>query len=184
MRLKSLGLKVAVAHLSPRWRQRRPILAEKLWRLTLTPLYHSLTAKTPGRSGRQAVTVLLVAWMQTLACGRDKKISQGLKQWDERDKMTCDHAEPGKEVKCPDLLGMPLDYMESCGVFKSIKMSEYDLCHFYKVGLNGDLPEFPTPHKPATSDHVCGFLEKAWEFFWPNLLVVHSPDMVTVMCLL
>ena len=28
---------------------------------------------------------------------RHRKISQGLKQWDERDKMTCDHVEPGKK---------------------------------------------------------------------------------------
>ena len=88
---------------------------------------------------------------------RDKKISQGLKQWDERDKMTCDHTEPGKEVKCPDLLGTPLDYIESCRVFKSKKMSEHDLCHFYKVGLSGNFPQFPTTHKPATNDHMCGF---------------------------
>ena len=76
---------------------------------------------------------------------RDKKISQGLKQWDERDKMTCDHMEPGKEAKCPNPLGMPLDYMESCGVFKSIKMSEYDLCFFYKVGLRGIFQSSPHP---------------------------------------
>ena len=47
---------------------------------------------------------------------RDKKISQGLKQWDEWDKMTCDHTETGKEVKCPDPLGAPLDYMKSCSL--------------------------------------------------------------------
>ena len=83
---------------------------------------------------------------------RDKKISKALKQWDERDKMTCDHVEPGKEVKYPNLLGLPLDYTESCRVFKSIKTSEYNLCHFYKVGLSGDFPEFPTPVSlpPAT----------------------------------
>ena len=115
---------------------------------------------------------------------RDKKISQGLKQWDERDKMTCDHAEPGKEVKCPDPLGVPLDYMESYGVFKSIKTSEYNLCCFYKVGLSGDFPEFPTPNEPATSNHVCSFLEKAWEFSQPNLLVAHPQDVVTAICLL
>ena len=114
---------------------------------------------------------------------RDKKISQGLKQWDERDKMTCDHAEPGKEVKCPDPLGMPLDYMESHRVFESIKMSKYDLCRFYKVGLSGNLPEFPTPCEPATSNHVHSILEKAWEFCQPNLLVAHTQDAVTVVCL-
>ena len=54
---------------------------------------------------------------------RDKKISQGLKEWDEWDKMTCDHAEPCKEAKYPDPLGAPLNDMESCEVFKPIKMS-------------------------------------------------------------
>ena len=112
------------------------------------------------------------------------KISQGLKQWDEWDKMTCDHMELGKEAKCSDLLGTPLDYMESCEVFKSIKMSEYDLCHFYRVGLSGDFPEFPTPHEPATNNHMCSFLEKAWESSWPNLIVAHSQDAVTAVCLL
>ena len=109
----------------------------------------------------------------------DKKISQGLKQWDERDKMTCDHMEPGKEAKCPDPLGTPLDYMESCRVFKSLKMSEYDLCCFYKVGLSGDFPEFPTPHEPATNNHMHSFLEKAHVCSRPNLLVVQSQDAVS-----
>ena len=58
---------------------------------------------------------------------QERKISQGLKQWDERDKMTCDHVKPGKEVKCPNLLGVLLDYMERHRVFKSTKMSKYDL---------------------------------------------------------
>ena len=44
---------------------------------------------------------------------RDKKISQSLKHWDERDKMTCDHVEPGKEAKCPDPLGALLDHMRA-----------------------------------------------------------------------
>ena len=58
--------------------------------------------------------------------------------------MTCDHAEPGKEAKCPDSLGTPLGYMESRGVFMLHKTSEYDLCCFYQVGLSGDFPKFPT----------------------------------------
>ena len=115
---------------------------------------------------------------------RDKKISQGLKQWDEWDKMTCEHVEPSKEAKCADPLGTQLDYLESCGVFKSIKTSKYNLCHFYRVGLSGDFPEFLTPHEPATNDHMHGFLEKALEFSQPNLIVAHSQDAVTVVCLL
>ena len=115
---------------------------------------------------------------------REKKISQSLKQIDEWDKMTCDHVEPGKEVKCPDPLGAPLEYMKSHGVFESIKMSEYNLCCFYRVVLSGDFPEFPTPHMPTTNDHMCGFLEKAQEFFWLNLIVAHLQDAVTEVCLL
>ena len=88
------------------------------------------------------------------AVWRDKKISQGLKQWHEWDKMTCDHVEPGKEAKYPDSLGTPLDYMESHEFLKPIKMSEYNLCCFYQVGLSGDFLEFPTPCKPATNDHI------------------------------
>ena len=70
---------------------------------------------------------------------RDKKISKGL-NWDDWDKMAHDHMEPGKEAKCPDPLGMPLGYVESCDVFKPTMMSKYELCHFYQVGLSGDFP--------------------------------------------
>ena len=48
----------------------------------------------------------------------DKRISKGLQQWDEHDKMTCDHTDPCKEAKCAKLLGSPLDYMMSHGVFE------------------------------------------------------------------
>ena len=115
---------------------------------------------------------------------QDKQISQGLKQWDVRDKMTYDHMELCKEAKCPDPLGMLLDYMESHRVFKSDKTSEYDLCHFYQVGFSGDFLKFHTAHEPATNDHLCCFLENAREYFWPNLLVAHSWDVVTAVCLL
>ena len=115
---------------------------------------------------------------------RDKKISKGLKQWDEGDKMICDHADPCKEVKHPNPLGAPLDYMESHNIFKPIKTSEYNLCCFYQVGLTGDFPEFPKPHEPTTSNHVCSLLKKAWALSWPNLLVAHSQDAVTPVFLL
>ena len=115
---------------------------------------------------------------------RDKKISKGLKQWDEQDKMICDCMDPCKEAKYPDPLGTPMYYMESCDVFKPIKTSEYDLCHFYQVGLTGDFPEFPEPCKPMTSNHMCGLLTKAQMLSWPNLLAAHSQDMVTAVCLL
>ena len=127
--------------------------------------------------------VLHAVQMWTLTCGEMNR-SASLKQWDVRDKMTCDHMEPGKEAKCPNLLGMLLDYMESCGVFKSDKTSEYDLCHFYQMGLSGDFPKFPSPHEPTTNNHLHHFLENARECSWPNLLVAHSQDAVTVVCLL
>ena len=98
--------------------------------------------------------------------------------------MTCDHVEPNKEAKCPDPLGAPLDYVESCEVFKPIKTREYNLCCFYQVGLSEDFPEFPTPNRPATNDRICSFLEKARELSQPNLIVAHSQDTVTVVCLL
>ena len=73
--------------------------------------------------------------------------------------------------------------MTSCGVFKP-KTCEYDLCCFYQVGLSGDLPEFPSPHAPATRKQVSSFLLKARALVWPNLIVVHSQDAATAVCLL
>ena len=76
--------------------------------------------------------------------------SEGHTEWKKCDTMICDHIDPCKEAKFPDLTSPPLDYMKHCGVFKSKKTNEYDLCHFYQVRLTGDLPNFPSPHKPAT----------------------------------
>ena len=47
-----------------------------------------------------------------------------------------------------------------------------------------DFPEFPKPHEPVTKDHIHCFLEKARELSLPNLLVAHSQDAVTAVCLL
>ena len=91
---------------------------------------------------------------------------------------------PLQEMKYPDPLGAPLDYMGRCDIFKSIKTSKYDLCCFYQVGLTGDFPEFPKSHEPMTIDHVCGLLKKARMLSWPNLIVAHSQDAVTAVCLL
>ena len=74
--------------------------------------------------------------------------------------------------------------MMSCGVFKPKKTSEYDLCHFYQVGLSGDLPEFPLPHTSATREQVSSLLLKARVLGQPNLIVAHSQDVVTAVCLL
>ena len=71
--------------------------------------------------------------------------------------------------------------MESCGIFKSMKASKFDLCHFYQVG---DFPKFPKLHKPATSNHIHGLLEKACKNGYPNLIVALSQDAVTSVLLL
>ena len=115
---------------------------------------------------------------------KDQKISEGHLQWDEHDKNTYDDTDPCKEAKCPNQLGPPLDYMPSCRVFKPKKTSEYDLCHFYQVGLSGDLPEFPLPCTPATHKQVSSFLLKARVLGWLNLIVAHSQDAPTAVCLL
>ena len=85
---------------------------------------------------------------------QDQNIKDSLEQWSKQDAMTCDHADPLKKAKSLDPLGTPIDYMESCGIFKPMKTSEFDLCHFYQVGVSGDFPKFPKPCKPATSNHV------------------------------
>ena len=48
----------------------------------------------------------------------DQKIKDGLEQWSKQDVMICDHANPLKKAKSLDPLGAPIDYMESCGIFK------------------------------------------------------------------
>ena len=115
---------------------------------------------------------------------QDQKISEGHQQWDIHDKMTCDHTDPCKEAKSPDPIGPPLDYMMSRRIFKPKKTSEYALCHFYQVGRSQDLPEFPLPHAPATHEQVSSLLLTARALGWPNLIVVHSQDVVTAVCLL
>ena len=49
---------------------------------------------------------------------QDQKIKEGHEQWSKQDMMTCDHVDPAKKAKSPDPLGAPIDYMESCDVFK------------------------------------------------------------------
>ena len=92
--------------------------------------------------------------------------------------MPCAHANPCKEAKSPNLLGLPLDYMVSHGVCEPKKTS------FYQVGLSGDLPEFPLPHKSATHEQVSSLPLKARALGWPNLVMAHSQDVVTAVCLL
>ena len=128
--------------------------------------------------------VLYTTQMPTSVHGEMSRSARISDNGDERDKMTCDHVEPSKEAKCPNPLGVPQDYVESHGVFKIDKMSEYNLCHFYQVGLSGDFPKFLTPCEPATNNHLHHFMENAKECSQPNLLVAHSWDAVTVVCLL
>ena len=75
---------------------------------------------------------------------KSKKIHEGCKAWKTHSMMACKHRDPGKEIKCKDLAGPPVDYMASCNVFKVKQTSRYDLCHFYQVGESGDLPPFPS----------------------------------------
>ena len=61
----------------------------------------------------------------------NRMISKGHAEWKKCDMMICDHMDPCKEAKFPDHAGLPPDYMKHCGLFKSKKTNEYDLCHFY-----------------------------------------------------
>ena len=115
---------------------------------------------------------------------QDHMISKGHNEWNMHDTMICDHADPCKEAKFPGPIGPPLEYMKHCGVFDAKKTNEYDLCCFYQVGLSGDLPDFPSPHKPATHEWVSKFLLKARSLGWPNLIVAHPWDSGTAVCLL
>ena len=72
------------------------------------------TVRIQRRSRRPSSTCLPAGWMKTLT-------SEGIQQLDKHDKMTCDHMDPSKEAKSPDLLGPPLDYMASCRVFEPKK---------------------------------------------------------------
>ena len=83
---------------------------------------------------------------------RDQMIGKGHNEGNRHDTMTCDHADSCKEAKFPDPIGLPLEYMKHYRVFNAKKTSDYDLCHFYEVGLSGDLPDFPSPREPAARE--------------------------------
>ena len=96
VRLRSLRAKAAVVPLSEA-AAKRPGQTEKLQSLTPTPhnpfRCQSSTAKTLRKNGKP--TCGFAHCIHTdFGMWRDKKISEGLKQWDERNKMTCDHADP------------------------------------------------------------------------------------------
>ena len=81
----------------------------------------------------------------------DQMISKGHNEWNMHDTMTCDHADPCKEAKFPDPIS-----------------NKYDLCQFYQVRLSGALPDFPSPHEPATHEWMHKFLLMARSLGWPN----------------
>ena len=111
---------------------------------------------------------------------QDQMISKGHNEWNMHDTMTCDHTDLCKKAKFLDPISPPLEYMKHCGVFDAKKTNEYDLCHFYQVGLSGHLLDFPLPHEPATHEQVSKFLLKARALGQPNLIVAHPWDSVTV----
>ena len=67
----------------------------------------------------------------------DKRISEDLHERDKCDKMTCDHADPCKEAKCPDPLGLPLEYMVSNVKELHVKDSLHCLAMETKVEVSG-----------------------------------------------
>ena len=84
-----------------------------------------------------------------------KKIAKGLPGWVARDTMICNLPEHGKaQPNHPDLVGLPLEYMCDCQVFKGIHSDIYDLCRFYTLGMTGDPPKFPAPQEPVTHGQI------------------------------
>ena len=118
------------------------------------------------------------------AWGRDK-IANGVAVWATRDAMICDLPEHSKmQPNHPDPMGPPLDYMGKCRVFDGIQLDLYDLCHFYALGMTGDLPEFPTPQEPDTCSQVRDLLKLARSIGQPYLILAHSADSVTAISML
>ena len=115
---------------------------------------------------------------------QDKKIQEGCKVWKTCSVMTCEHGDPGKEIKRKDPTGPLVDYMVNCNVFKVKPMSRNNLCHFYQVGHSGNLPPFPSPCWPATHKKLLDFLHKARAEGQSYLIVVQASDSVTAVSLL
>ena len=99
--------------------------------------------------------------------------------------MTCDHADPCKEARFSDPASPPFGYfLPRFARQEAKKTNEYDLCHFYQVGLPGDLPNFPSPREPAICDLLSKFLLKARVLWHPHLVVAFLWDSTTAICLL
>ena len=123
------------------------------------------------------------SWTKTLAPGMIRR-SVKAQQCGENTKMCCDHGEAFKDHQHHNLVGPPLDYMKTCRVFKATKTNAYDFCHFYRVSATRELPVFPTPCDPASSDMLKGLLEASQTEKCANLLMVFAGESTTTVCLL
>ena len=110
------------------------------------------------------------------------KIAKRVTGWVTRDSMICDLPKHGRmQPNHPYPMGPPLDYMGECWVFWS---DIYDLCRFYTLGTNGDLPEFPMPQELATRGQVRDLLKLARFIGRPYLILAHSEDLVMAISML
>ena len=101
---------------------------------------------------------------------QDQMIHKGHNEWNMQDTMTCDHADPCKEAKFPDHIGLPLKYMKHCKVLMPRKPTNMTFAASTKLDSPGTSQIFPHP-EPAPSEWVSKFLLKARSLGWPNLIV-------------
>ena len=88
------------------------------------------------------------------------KIANGVTGWATWDTMICDLPKDGKmQPNHPKFVRLPLVYMAECRVFDDIWSDLDNLCHFYALGMTGDLPEFPTLQEPVTHSQVRDLLK-------------------------
>ena len=127
-----------------------------------TPAYHHLLRKShqPTRHSVMGPDKKRGCWTHALMLGGMTKLPMVL--WVTRDTMICDLSEHGKmQPNHPDPIGPPLEYMAECKVFDSIWSDLYDLCHFYTLGMTGNLPELPTPQESVICSQVRDLLMSA-----------------------
>ena len=74
--------------------------------------------------------------------------------------------------------------MGECRVFDGIRSDLYDLCHFYALGMTGNLPEFPAPREPVTCGQVRDLLKSASSIGRPYLILAHSANSVMAISML
>ena len=103
------------------------------------------------------------------------KIANSVTGWAMQDTMICDLPKHSKmQPNHPNPMGLPLDYMAKCRVFNGIWSNLYDLCHFFILGMTGNLPEFPMPWEPVTHSQVRDLLKSAQSIGRPYMVLVHS----------